>query len=68
MGGETSLFKAQTHYEYSHVCGHLQQLPQSINKNNKQRCQKTKKKIKKRAAQTTQEWTKATMAGKQKIN
>jgi len=43
MGGETSLFKAQTHYEYSHVCGHLQQLPQSINKNNKQRCQKTKK-------------------------
>jgi len=29
---------------------------------------KKQKKNKKRAAQTTQEWTKATMAGKQKIN
>lgn len=41
--GARWLFVHQTHYEYSHVCGHLQQLPQSINKNNKQALPKKKK-------------------------
>jgi len=37
-------------------------------RSSQQEWKKKHKKNKKRAAQTTQEWTKATMAGKQKIN
>jgi len=62
--GARWLFVHQTHYEYSHVCGHLQQLPQSINKNNKQALPKKKKK----KNNTHKSGQKATLAGKQKIN